>query len=54
MAVQVPTTEQLLEAADEMGLSLTIKDVDCFISTMRPSIAAYNVIDQAAALPCRD
>ena len=48
MAVQLPTPEQLLIIADEMGLSLTEKDVDSFIGILRPSIAAYNVIDAMA------
>jgi amidase len=45
MAVQVPTPDQLLEIADEVGLSLTDADVDSFIALMRPNIAAYNVVD---------
>ncbi|MBO0711888.1 MAG: amidase [Acetobacteraceae bacterium] len=48
MAVQVPTPEQLLVIADELGLSLTDQDVDSFIGILRPSIAAYNVIDAMA------
>ena len=45
MAVQVPTPDQLRAVADEMGLSLTGADIESFISLMRPSVAAYNVVD---------
>jgi hypothetical protein len=45
MAVQVPTPDQLRAIADEMGLSLTGEDVESFINLMRPSVAAYNVVD---------
>jgi amidase len=45
MAVQVPTPEQLFEIADEIGLSLTDKDVASFIEILRPSIASYNLVD---------
>ena len=45
MAVQLPTPDQLRAVADEMGLSLTGADVESFINLMRPSVAAYNVVD---------
>jgi amidase len=45
MAVQVPTPDQLRAVAAEMGLSLTGADVESFINLMRPSVAAYNVVD---------
>ena len=45
MAVQVPTHEQLLEVADEIGLSFARDDADSFIDILRPYIAAYNVVD---------
>jgi amidase len=45
MAVQAPTPHQLKEVAGEMGLSLTDADVDSFIALIRPSVAAYNVVD---------
>src|SRR5690349_9883598 len=45
MAVQVPTEEQLREVAADVGLSLTQADVKSFIELMRPSVAAYNVVD---------
>lgn len=45
MAVQVPTPDQLRDAADEMGLSLTDQDVESFIGILRPSIGAYNIVD---------
>src|SRR5436305_8892754 len=45
MAVQVPTPSQLLDIADEVGLSLTDADVASFINLMRPNVADYNVVD---------
>jgi len=45
MAVQVPTPEQIREAAREMGLSLTEADVESYIGLLRPNVAAYNVVD---------
>ncbi|HXA25425.1 MAG TPA: amidase [Acetobacteraceae bacterium] len=45
MTVQVPTPRQILDIADQMGLSLTDADVESFIGILRPSIAAYNIID---------
>src|SRR5579862_5040396 len=45
MAVQVPTPAQLYEVAEEMGLDLTDADVASYIGLIRPSIAAYNVVD---------
>jgi amidase len=48
MPVTVPTSDQLKEIADQVGLSLTEADVASFIGLMTPSIAGYNVVD---ALP---
>ena len=48
MAVQLPTPSQLLDIADEVGLSLTAADVASFVELLRPSIAAYNVVDAMA------
>ena len=45
MAVQMPTPAQLRQIAEEMGLSLTDADVASFLELMRPSVAAYNVVD---------
>ena len=45
MAVQVPTPTQLREVAEEVGLSLSDADVASFIELIRPSVAAYNVVD---------
>ena len=45
MAVSVPTPSQLHEIASEVGLDLTDTDVTSFIELMRPSVAAYNVVD---------
>lgn len=45
MAVQLPTPDQLRDAADEVGLSLTDADVGSFLSILRPSIQAYNLVD---------
>ena len=48
MTVPALTPEQLLEAADRVGLSLTEADVDSYLGLLAPYIAAYNVVD---ALP---
>ena len=48
MAVQVPTPDQIIALADEMGLDLTEADIDSYIELFRPNVAAYNVVD---ALP---
>ena len=45
MAVQAPTPDQLKDVAGEMGLSLTDADIESFIGLIRPSVAAYNVVD---------
>src|SRR5580698_11596815 len=45
MSVQVPTPSQLREVASEVGLDLTDADVVSFINLMKPSVAAYNVVD---------
>mgnify|MGYP001493311273 CR=1 FL=1 len=45
MAVQVPTPTQLREVAEEVGLSLSDADVTSFIELIRPSVAAYNIVD---------
>src|SRR5271154_247891 len=45
MAVSVPTPSQLREVAEAVGLDLTDADVTSFIELMRPSVAAYNVVD---------
>jgi amidase len=45
MAVSVPTPSQLREIASEVGLDLSDTDVTSFIELMRPSVAAYNVVD---------
>jgi amidase len=52
MAVQVPTEQQLREVAADVGLSLTDADVKSFIDLMRPSVAAYNVVDAMPTI-CR-
>ena len=45
MAVQVPTSDQLWEVAEEIGLNLTEDDINSFIELMRPNVDAYNIID---------
>ena len=45
MAVSVPTPSQLCDIAAEVGLDLSDADVTSFIELMRPSVAAYNVVD---------
>ncbi len=46
MTVSAPTPDQLKEIARAMGLSLTDADVDSFIALMRPTVEAYNLVDQ--------
>ena len=45
MAVQVPTLEQMREIAKDIGLSMSPADLTSFINLMKPSVAAYNVVD---------
>ena len=45
MAVQVPTSEQMREIAKDIGLSMSEADLASFIDLMKPSVAAYNVVD---------
>ena len=46
MRVTLPTPEQLLEAADQIGLSLTEADVGSFLGLMQSSVEAYNLVGQ--------
>ena len=43
--VQYPTPEQIWDAAEEVGLSLTEDDVKSYIGLIRPNIDAYNLVD---------
>ena len=45
MSVQVPTPEQLLEVAAQIGLDLTDADVDSFLGLIAGNVAAYNLVD---------
>jgi len=45
MAVQVPTPEQIIDLADDIGLDLTADDVRSYIELLRPNVAAYNIVD---------
>ncbi|MFP6697360.1 MAG: amidase [Alphaproteobacteria bacterium] len=45
MAVQVPTSDQIFDIAEKIGLHPTKADVDSFIGLMKGSIDAYNIID---------
>ena len=45
MAVQYPTPEQIWDAADEVGLSLTEDDVKSYLGLIKPNIDAYNMVD---------
>jgi amidase len=45
MSVPNLTPEQLLEAADEVGLSLTDADVQSYLGLIKPYVDAYNVVD---------
>jgi amidase len=46
MPVAIPTSDQLQQIADDMGLSLTESDVESFIALIKPNIDAYNTVDQ--------
>lgn len=46
MRVTAPTPDQLKQVASDMGLSLTEADVASYLALMKPSIDAYNVVDQ--------
>ncbi|WP_430231709.1 amidase [Nitrosomonas communis] len=48
MAVPLPTTDQIREAAKEVGVSLTDEDVRSYRALIVPHINAYNLVD---ALP---
>src|SRR3954467_1727073 len=45
MPVQYPTPEQIWDAAEEVGLSLTEDDVKSYLGLIKPNIDAYNMID---------
>ena len=45
MAVQLPTPQQIREAADEMGLDLTDADVESYMGLFQGHVDAYNVVD---------
>ncbi|WP_281016331.1 MULTISPECIES: amidase [unclassified Minwuia] len=45
MAVSTLTPQQVRDAADEMGLSLTDADVESYIGLLQSNIDAYNVVD---------
>ena len=47
-AVSLPTPEQLLDVAEQCGLSLTDSDVTSFLGLMQGSVDAYNAV---AAMP---
>jgi amidase len=42
----MPTPKQLLEVADEVGLSLSDADVESFLGLMAGNIEAYNIVDK--------
>ncbi len=46
MAVTAPTPDQLKQIASDMGLSLTESDVASFIALMKPTVDAYNTVEQ--------
>ena len=46
MSVPALTPEQLLEAADTVGLSLSDADVASYLGLMQPYVDAYNLVDQ--------
>ena len=46
MPITAPTHDELKKIASEMGLSLTESDVASFIALMKPTVEAYNVVDE--------
>jgi amidase len=48
MPVQVPTPEQLLDIAEQVGLDLTEEDVQSYLGLIAPNIDAYNIVDAMA------
>ena len=45
MTVTVPTSEQLKEVAEDLGLALEEGDVASFLGLLAPNIGAYNLLD---------
>tara|TARA_B100000767_G_scaffold249328_1_gene250808 strand:+ start:9612 stop:11132 length:1521 start_codon:yes stop_codon:yes gene_type:complete len=45
MPVSVPTADQVIELADEMGLDLTDADVESYIGIFEGQINDYNIVD---------
>ena len=45
MTVTVPTSEQLKEVAEDLGLALEEGDVASFLGLLTPNIGAYNLLD---------
>ena len=44
--VQYPThSEQIWDAAEEVGLALTEEDVQSYLGLIKPNIDAYNLVD---------
>ena len=48
MTVQLPTAAQILNTAKAIGLDLTEADASSFQGLLKPSIAAYNMVDAMA------
>ncbi len=46
MSVPTLTPEQLLQAADTVGLSLTDADVTSYLNLLKPYVDAYSLVDQ--------
>ena len=45
MPVSVPTADQVIELADEMGLDLTDADVESYIGIFEAQVNDYNIVD---------
>ena len=45
MPVSVPTPDQVIELADEMGLDLTDADVESYIGIFEAQVNDYNIVD---------
>lgn len=45
MTVKLPTTEEMSEVCEALGMSMSIAEIDGFIAQMGGAVAAYNALD---------
>lgn len=45
MTVKLPTTEEMSEVCEALGMSMPVAEIDGFIAQMGGAVAAYNVLD---------